>query len=105
MNRFTAFGQYFGYPKCCTEWFFQSRVLKVITYDLTDAQQLVHQGNGFIPCPSCARKVLRKDLEVEELISDERICPTPYPDHDCTQSLKWIDKQENLKEYEHIRIR
>lgn len=104
MNRFTAFGQYFGYPKCCIEWFMDSRVHKTIPYALTETQQVVEEGEGFIPCPSCARKVLRERLQLSDLILDSRICPTPYPQRDLGQALQWIDEQERQPEYEHIRI-
>jgi len=65
-------GTYFGYPECCIEDF--------CTRDSepTPLQEQVHDGTGFIPCPSCCNKILSGETTLEGLISNRR-CKIPFP--------------------------
>lgn len=70
-NVWKLYGEYFGYPKCCIESFDKQN-------KFTRNQRYVHKRKGFIPCDSCAEKILNNETTIEGLIKD-RICSLPYP--------------------------
>lgn len=74
MEHYKLMGRYFGYPECCSDWFL-NRVISFVP--LTEKQEQVHNGYGFIPCPLCAEKI-NNSFPITELIKN-RICSTPYP--------------------------
>lgn len=80
-------GKYYGYPECCTAWFI-TRGLRIMNSEgntpFTSQQDLVSDGKGFIPCPSCADKITRDNID--SLIKD-RICSTPYPNDGSDEEL------------------
>lgn len=75
-NDLRYLGNYFGYPDCCIEDFCKRPDASTIT----EVQRAVHNGNGFIPCPSCAHKVLTGVTTIKKLIDPEkRKAARPYP--------------------------
>lgn len=74
MSSIELCGIYFGYPKCCVDWFIRNRMNNYIP--LNKNQEAVHGNEGFIPCPKCAKKV-NKDT-IHTLIRN-RVCKSPYP--------------------------
>jgi len=73
--KWTKLGQYFGYPNCCIIDFCERG------YTMTEEQEAVHSGTGFVPCPNCAGKILRGEATLEGLLLD-RQCPMPFPNDD-----------------------
>ncbi len=73
-ERWSAFGKFYGYPECCVEWFIKRKSLR-----LTKQQERIHGGNGFIPCPSCAKKITEETIN--QLITN-RICSRDYPNEE-----------------------
>lgn len=78
-NPFYETGKYYGYPDCCIEYF-TGRALMIRLLgrrvSLSEKQEEVNGGTGFIPCPSCAEKVTKDTLHT--LIKDRK-CPSPFP--------------------------
>ena len=73
-------GNYFGYPKCCQDFFYQKRMIKK---DLSLTQnQDKYKGYGFIPCSKCADYLAENNLKIVYLIKN-RICPHPFPKSYC----------------------
>jgi hypothetical protein len=79
--RFIILGKYYGYPSCCIDSF-------VINTPKTHIQQFVHKGLGFIPCNSCATKIMNGENTIEELIKN-RICRIPFPNHCSTKKKRY----------------
>ena len=95
-------GDYYGYPKCCQDWFYQKRR---IGKDLTPNQNYTSNRKGFIPCPKCADYLVENNLKIVSLINN-RICPHPYPivycynlECSCKKPLSVLKKikQSNFK--------
>jgi hypothetical protein len=94
MHTYEALGKYFGFPPCCVQWFLDARVYGTKPWDLTDDQEEAIDNKGFIPCPSCATKVVESDMELKDLIQD-RICKDPYPiDEDHKATVKYLNDLE-----------
>lgn len=75
-NDLRYLGNYFGYPECCIEDFCKRPDASTIT----EVQRAVHNGNGFIPCPSCAHKIITGVTTIQKLIDTEkRESDRPYP--------------------------
>lgn len=69
-------GIYYGYPVCCITFFAK----KAFGFDgLTLEQIATLEFKGFVPCPTCAEKIYKGELETRDLIKN-RVCKTPYPD-------------------------
>ena len=69
-------GFYYGYPKCCQEFFSNNRMTKK---DLTlTLNQNKYKGGGFIPCPKCADYLAENKYKQDSLIKN-RYCPHPFP--------------------------
>lgn len=64
-------GRYFGYPSCCIASFLE-------VFDISEAQEAVHEGHGFLPCHECSVQILEGKKTLASLIRD-RQCPTPFP--------------------------
>lgn len=79
-------GRYFGYPECCIEWF-----INRIGYDVNEEQEAISNGNGFIACPACAKKVVTKEINFTDLIKN-RIHPEPYPYDDIKTFLNYMGR-------------
>lgn len=63
-------GEYFGYPKCCIDYFFSE------DYYLGKFGHLLI-GTGYVPCEECSKKT---EEELIEVINLNRVCKTPFPD-------------------------
>lgn len=71
-------GHYFGYPQCCIDdftAFARGEVKERTRYQM----EFFRNAHGFIPCPSCAQKVLTGALTMNELLK-HRQCPTAFPE-------------------------
>ena len=65
-------GVYYGYPKCCIINFCERG------YKKTKEQVEIGKNNiGFIPCPSCSKKVVNKEITLKSLIKN-RECKKPF---------------------------
>lgn len=84
MLKVAIIGKFFGYPKCCINWFINNRMINWKPLD--EQQELVNGNKGFIPCPECAKKVTKETLS--SLIKN-RVCSTPFP----------VDKDDGLDKY------
>ena len=46
--------------------------------DLSAERQQVSQ-HGFVPCQSCAKRILKGEIQIHELILPTRQAPSPFP--------------------------
>lgn len=69
-------GKYYGYPQCCIDSFYR-------TMGALGNPQGAEAGNftGFIPCPTCANKVLNGQKKLKDLITNRK-CKKPFPKDD-----------------------
>lgn len=74
-NKFKLLGKYYGYPDCCVDSFILSLQKPKSQYQIN-----VHQGLGFIPCDSCATKILNGETTIDQLIQN-RIYKSPFPNN------------------------
>lgn len=74
-------GEYFGYPQCCRDYFYQKRIVNKELI-LTQNQRNIGKKKGFIPCPKCADYLVENNLKIVYLINN-RICPHPFPKSYC----------------------
>lgn len=65
-------GVYFGYPKCCIKDFCTRG------YKMTKEQEEVNKNLGFVPCPSCSKKILEGKETLESLIKNRKH-KDPFP--------------------------
>jgi len=71
------YGEYYGYPVCCTRELLANWDKDDGTNDLHRPEQLeVCQNSGFIPCLSCARRIQRQEITLKALITNRQ---APYP--------------------------
>jgi hypothetical protein len=84
-------GEYFGYPPCCIQWQIDTLNSKDELKDpLNLMQKQINERFGFMPCPSCAEKVYKKEITISGLIQN-RICKTPYPkEGDINELIKYL---------------
>lgn len=66
-------GYYYGYPECCIEAFQTFCKFK----DLSPERQQASQ-HGFVPCQTCAERVLKGEVKLHELILPTRQAPRPF---------------------------
>lgn len=81
-NSKVSLGKYYGYPKCCIQYFMRYIVCHgankaAVRRSHTRMQIRVCGGSGFIPCPRCAWKIHTKQTTLEGLITG-RICTDPF---------------------------
>ena len=69
-------GTYYGYPTCCSTWFWKERINNH-NFELTELQEKYTQG-GFIPCHTCCEKLEKNNETIDSLIHN-RICPLQFP--------------------------
>jgi hypothetical protein len=82
---FYEMGKYLGYPKCCIyEFIWHGN-------DEPACPKEVHKGYGFIPCTKHTNEILADKIELEDLITN-RICPTPFPNHDEDEAEEYVKK-------------
>ena len=67
MNKVEILGKHFGYPQCCIDSFIE-------TMGAVGNPQGAKAGEetGFIPCPSCAKKVLDGVIDLKDLIINRK---------------------------------
>ncbi len=70
-NSKVSLGKYYGYPKCCIQYFMHNILSCGRRH--TRMQLRVSRGSGFIPCPRCAWKIHTEQTTLEGLITN-RIC-------------------------------
>jgi hypothetical protein len=69
-------GEYFGYPQCCID-FFIKRGVAILNRDfnntkLSPEHESLSIKTGFVPCTSCAEKVINKEVKITDLIKDRQ---------------------------------
>lgn len=89
--RHRMLGEYFGYPKCCIDYFCNDPCQIRITTHQKAVKSLKY---GYVPCDSCAKKVVEGRVEVQDLIQN-RICISEFP-----HGRKWkIDESKKVWRY------
>lgn len=86
MNKLKILGKHFGYPECCIESF--ERTMGAVG---NPKGAEAGNGTGFIPCPSCADKVNKGEIKLEELIHNRKHS-LPFPNN----SFRIVSKELNL---------
>jgi hypothetical protein len=108
-------GEFFGYPKCCTNWYKEhgEKYGKGSTDHFSDYQEAFHKatvGLGFVPCPNCAKNIITNNLTPEKFIKN-RIATLPFPREDektideFTEWIKLKQKQNGSKNLQRSRKR
>lgn len=83
-------GEYLGYPSCCIEAFGDV----AIPFFLRDKLTQEMAKDGFLPCPTCAQKLILETTTYEELINPNRKCSIPFkPDAFTTADKVQIEKE------------
>ena len=61
-------GEYFGYPKCCIDYFILGK------YKSEELILLLEKidSKGFLPCPSHCLKILNNEIIIESLIQNRK---------------------------------
>lgn len=67
-------GPYYGYPKCCIDYFFSEG------YDLYKYPNPL-LGTGYVPCKDCCNK---SKEELITIINSNRFCKKPFPNCEGT---------------------
>ena len=73
-----------GYPKCCAKGFVFDRPFE--KYQL-EAANLNGKPTGFIPCRSCATKILNGEIKITDLIKNRKIS-APFPMAEGTEEFE-----------------
>lgn len=89
----SIYGKFLGYPECCIEEFGDVAIPFLFRMEITKKASV----NGFLPCPSCAQKLLDGKVSYEELINPNRRCsvpfkikPTPEDDEKINEELNFL---------------
>lgn len=69
-------GKYFGYPKCCIDFFVSEIIPK--TYNGVYKPPAKLAFTGFVPCPKC-NKIKTEDQMISE-INKNRLSDKPFPE-------------------------
>jgi len=77
MTKCEEIGLYYGYPKCCIEAFSNFMDFDQRSETVQKANQTVI-GCGFVPCETCAKKVLAGEIQLKDLIKDRK-CKSEFP--------------------------
>jgi hypothetical protein len=78
------YGRYLGYPDCCIEAFGDVAIPFILRPEISRQASF----EGFLPCPSCAKKLLAGDITYNELINPNRKCSVPFGLHNHEQKLQ-----------------
>jgi hypothetical protein len=70
-------GAYFGYPTCCIIYFMR-RYNNNKSEVMAKKQHIPGNETGFLPCKSCAQRVLSGEITIAQLITN-RECETAFP--------------------------
>lgn len=88
-------GLFFGFPKCCSEWFSEYLKEDTLTKEVyktgkktKEQKHFAKLHTGFIPCPNCAKELHKSGNSLETLISN-RICKSPFPKGDIKAFKKF----------------
>lgn len=79
LEYFVEMGIYFGYPACCIFNFLKRYDAIHTGKDITTIEQSRVSGSGFVPCQEHAQQILKKQITIHELISQNRKCKKPFP--------------------------
>lgn len=91
---YKAVGAYFGYPDCCIEHFTErvEEIQKIQAEggkefpNINENQCAVIDGEGFIPCPTCADKLVESGKRLDTIIDNEkRQAPYTYLEVKCDE--------------------
>lgn len=94
-NYYWNVGKYFGYPECCINSFIFNMETSLL---YRKPEQLEAATHGYVPCPSCARKLIAGEVTVDELVKG-RTCSTPFPAEPCSEFDEFINSFK-LQEHE-----
>lgn len=80
-------GIWYGYPKCCIRSFINNE-------KRTIAQKLYSDNHvGFVPCDSCANKLLTGEISIDDLLS-KRKCSVSFGIN--SPGYEWDFKNETI---------
>ena len=77
-------GKFFGYPDCCINWYVntQKKYGKGNQDHLSNYQEAFLKGTegiGFLPCPKCAKKIIKRNLSPDKFVKKTRRATEPFP--------------------------
>lgn len=108
-------GQYYGYPQCCIDDFFETADVDIVTGCMRAdylqrrkdhnmrQEQLAQAGvnpkhlcdrSGFIPCRNHCQMVIDDKIQIKDIIVN-RVCRTAFPNSE--QDDKRLDKFMDLR--------
>ena len=64
-------GEWFGYPKCCIDYFVSGKKISELQYSVANY-------HGFVPCPEHTEQINNGTLKLNDLIKN-RTCKQPFP--------------------------
>jgi hypothetical protein len=70
-NVIWKYGDYYGYPDCCIKAF-EDYFYQRIEFEQLSLVRQKTSLKGFIPCETCAKKILSKELNIAKLINAKR---------------------------------
>lgn len=71
------YGHYYGYPECCIQAFHRMFVEKKLFKDLS-VERKEAAKYGFVPCQTCAERILKGEVNIQDLILPTRQCEKPF---------------------------
>ncbi|MDO8418082.1 MAG: hypothetical protein Q7S87_17945 [Agitococcus sp.] len=77
-TRFTALGQYFGFPPCCVAEFLATNCQSTkVAYP-----RGIWWGTGYVPCLCCAKTIEAQGFDqfIQDVIEPARECALLFPD-------------------------
>lgn len=84
------YGVFLGYPDCCIQSFGDIAIPYFMRPQLTkDASK-----QGFLPCESCAKKLLNNEITYDELINPNRMSNVPFTTEDYNEESEITVRQE-----------
>lgn len=76
LSKVYEMGVYFGYPKCCINWYIDDKIYGRISSD----RNIVGNKTGFVPCNYHIKMIERNEIKIEDLIQS-RVTKKPFPFH------------------------
>ena len=70
-------GIYFGYPKCCIEFYMKSIFDKNMQNEVQQSMEVSNE-TGFIPCTKHAQQIMKKEITLSDILCN-RECETTFP--------------------------
>jgi len=71
-------GEYYGYPKCCIDNFMANILTGKMRKPEYKDNIKAANGTGFIPCNKHSEQILKRDINLEDIIHN-RSCELPFP--------------------------